>query len=96
MYIPGFLFICCLLVLLGAAPQLIKHEEHARVSGSDGNMFGLRFDHSYSRPEGVLPGGVLGISSDGDVRRIFLGLKCSIPGFFWIGKLGKYVWGGLI
>ena len=28
------------------------------------------------------PGGVLGISSDGDDRRIFLGLKFSIPGFF--------------
>ena len=27
------------------------------------------------------PGGVLGISSDGDDRRIFLGLKFSIPGF---------------
>ena len=33
------------------------------------------------------PGGVLGISSDGDDRRIFLGLKFSIPGifFFWGG-----------
>ena len=29
-----------------------------------------------------IPGGVLGISSDGDDRRIFLGLKFSIPGFF--------------
>ena len=29
-------------------------------------------------------GGVLGISSDGDDRRIFLGLKFSIPGFFWL------------
>ena len=27
-------------------------------------------------------GGVLGISSDGDDRRIFLGLKFSIPGSF--------------
>ena len=27
-------------------------------------------------------GGVLGISSDGDDRRIFLGLKFSIPGIF--------------
>ena len=27
-------------------------------------------------------GGVLGISSDGDDRRIFLGLKFSIPGVF--------------
>ena len=41
-------------------------------------------------PEGVL----LRISNNGDDRRIFLDLKCSIPGFFWIGKFGKYffVW----
>ena len=30
------------------------------------------------------PGGVLRTSSDGDDRRIFLGLKFSIPGFFWV------------
>ena len=34
--------------------------------------------------------GVLGISSDRDDRRIFLGLKFSIPGFFWVRKFGKY------
>ena len=31
-----------------------------------------------------------GISSDGVDRRIFLGLKFSIPGFSWVGKFGKY------
>ncbi len=36
------------------------------------------------------PGGVLGILSDGDDRRIFLGSKFAIPGFFWVGKFGKY------
>ncbi len=36
------------------------------------------------------PGGVLGISRDRDDRRIFGGLKVSIPGFFWVGKFGKY------
>ena len=30
------------------------------------------------------PGGVLGISSDGDDQRIFLGLKFSILGLFWV------------
>ena len=35
-------------------------------------------------------GGVLRISSEGDVRRIFLGLKLSIPGFFGVGESGKY------
>ena len=38
-------------------------------------------------------GGVLGISSDGDARRIFLGLKVSFPGFFWVRKFGKYFFG---
>ena len=39
------------------------------------------------------PGGVLGISSDGDDRRIFSGLKFSIPGFFGVRKFGKYFFG---
>ena len=34
------------------------------------------------------PRGVLGISSDGDDRRILLGLKFSIPGFSWVRKFG--------
>ena len=41
------------------------------------------------------PGGVLGISSDGDDRRPFLGLKFSIPGFIWVRKFGKYFFGYL-
>ena len=42
-------------------------------------------------------GGVLGISSDGDDGRIFLGLKFSIPGFFWVRKfgLGSLIWVGI-
>ena len=35
-------------------------------------------------------GQVLQISSDGDDRRIFLGLKCLISGFFGVGKFGEY------
>ena len=34
--------------------------------------------------------GVLRISSDGVDRRILLGLKFLIPGFFKVGKFGKY------
>ena len=39
------------------------------------------------------PGGVLGISSDGDDRRIFLGLKFSILGFFLGRKIWQYFFG---
>ncbi len=39
------------------------------------------------------PGGVLRDPSDGDVRRIFLGSKFSIPGFFWVGEFGRYFFG---
>ena len=44
-----------------------------------------------------VPGGVFGISSDGDDRRIFWGLKFSIPGFFWVRKfgLGSLIWVGI-
>ena len=42
------------------------------------------------------PRGVLGISSDGDDRRIFWGLKFSILGFFWVRKFAKYFLGSLI
>ena len=47
-----------------------------------------------ARNVGAGGGGVLGISSDGDDRRIFLGLKFSIAGFVWVGKFGTYfsVW----
>ena len=41
------------------------------------------------------PGGVLGILSDGDDRKIFWGLKLSIPGFFCVRKFGKYLLGEL-
>ena len=41
-------------------------------------------------------GGVLGISSDGDDRRIFLGLKFSIPGFFAYEDLASIFLGTLI
>ena len=37
-------------------------------------------------PRGVGGGG----TPDGDYRRKFLGLKFSIPVFFWVGKFGKY------
>ena len=55
------------------------------------------------RPPGQLPigeggsggGADLWISSDRDDRRIFLGLKFSIPGFYWFGKFGKYFLGWL-
>ena len=39
--------------------------------------------------------GPLRISSDRDYQTIFLGLKFSIPGFFWVGICGKYFFGWL-
>ena len=37
----------------------------------------------------ITPGGVLQISSDRDYQRALLGLKFSMPGFFWVGKFGR-------
>ena len=54
------------------------------VSESQGVCFILMGGNPSSSLGGVLPGGVLRTSSDGDDRRIFLGLKFSIPGFFWV------------
>ena len=42
------------------------------------------------------PGGVLLISSDGGNKRIFFGLKFSIPEFFGEENLASIFWGGLI
>ena len=39
--------------------------------------------------------GGIWISSDGDNRRIFWGLKFSILGFFWVGKFGNSFFGWL-
>ena len=48
-------------------------------------------DKSLSLGEGGGGGGVNQISNDGpDDPRIFLDLKCLIPGFFWVGKFDKY------
>ena len=55
-----------------------------------------RIDHfevSISLSLILIPGGLLGISSDGDDRRILFGLKFSIPGFFCLRKFGKYFLG---
>ena len=39
-------------------------------------------------------GGVLRLPSDRNDRRIFLGLKFSISGFFWVGKFWQvFFWG---
>ncbi len=43
-------------------------------------------------PWGFKPRG-LRISSDGDDRRMLLGFKFSITGFFWVGKFGKFFFG---
>ena len=43
--------------------------------------------------EGGGGGGVLRLGNDGDDRRIFWGLKFSIPGIFWVAKFGKYFFG---
>jgi len=51
------------------------------------------FCNVFYRAPGGGGGEVLQISSDGDDRRIFLGLKFSILGFFGVGKLGKYFLG---
>ena len=47
------------------------------------------YDYSQNLNRGV-GGGVLRISSDGDDRRIVGGFEIFIPGFFGIGKFGKY------
>ena len=40
-------------------------------------------------PQDFIPRGVLWITSDGDDRKIFLGLKFSNFRIFWVGKFGK-------
>ena len=49
------------------------------------NLFGDVRAPLFSYAFGIKPRGVLRISSDGDDRRIFLGMKFSILGFFFWG-----------
>ena len=56
----------------------------------------IKSDESLKRDARYIPRGGLRISSDGDDRRIFLGLESSIPGFFGVGKFGKYFFGWLV
>ena len=55
-------------------------------------MAGTGVFHSYFEP-GRGGGGVLRISSEGDVRRIFGGWKLSFAGVFWVRKFGKCFFG---
>ena len=52
------------------------------------NVYRVIFEEFYDLSDTGIYLGVLGISSDGDDRRIFLGLKFLIPGFF----LGTKIW----
>ena len=59
-----------------------------------------QFEYNYISKTAVLHprggeggGGVHGISSDGDDRRIFWGLKFLIPGCSWVRKFDKYFFG---
>ena len=52
-------------------------------------MAGTGVFHSYFEPGR----GVLRISSEGDVRRIFGGWKLSFAGVFWVRKFGKCFFG---
>ena len=54
-------------------------------------MAKAQIKQKFSRTKKALktPGGVLGISSDGDDQRIFLGVKFSILGSFWVRKFYK-------
>ena len=38
-------------------------------------------------------GGYFGLQVTGMIERVFLNLKFSIPGCFWVAKLGKCVFG---
>ena len=53
----------------------------------------LRIPLTSPLPQPQGGGGVLGISSDGDDRRTFLGLISSILGFFGVGKFVQYFFG---
>ena len=65
-----------------ALPQGWSHSSLRRKAGSFPEQWPV------IEPINNPRGGVLGISSDGDDQTIFLGLKFSIPGFFWVRKFG--------
>ena len=62
------------------SPALTRPLIPPTTQATSGSRISIRVP--LARP--FLPGGILGISSDGDDLRIFLGLKFSIPGFVWV------------
>ena len=52
--------------------------------------FAARAHMIFLMPKLLYTPGVLQISSNSDYQWIFGGLKISFPGFFWVGKFGKY------
>ena len=67
----------------GGVRGVRKPQNRTEIRQKTANRIGFFPEYRNRAPEGVL-----GISSDGDDRRIFLGLKFSIPGFFWVRKFG--------
>ena len=67
----------------GGVRGVRKPQNRTEIRQKTANRIGFFPEYRNRAPEGVL-----GISSDGDDRRIFLGLKFSIRGFFWVRKFG--------
>ena len=70
-------------ILEGGVRGVRKPQNRTEIRQKTANRIGFFPEYRNRAPEGVL-----GISSDGYDRRIFLGLKFSIPGFFWVREFG--------
>ena len=67
----------------------------------EGELYTYKKTHHYTVPNCIYFPNIVATCTkfsifaprDADDQRNFLGLKFSIPGFFWVGKFGKYFFG---
>ena len=79
------------MTLLKAVTEIILGKAHLYLELLliTANLGGFLFFLSLKQ----IPGGILWISSDSNNQRIFLGLKFSISGCFWVGTFWQETFG---
>ena len=81
------------MTLLKAVTEIILGKAHLYLELLLNHYKFWGFFNSFYLSLKQIPGGILWISSDSNNERIFLGLKFSVSGCFWVGKFWQETFG---